>query len=84
MQGTDLSQFDSATAFATDGAGRRVLVGLTFEETEEHLRYISDRDMGADTRAQVQRNRELHGRHEVARHFLVLDGATGLAAITLH
>jgi hypothetical protein len=73
MPYADLSHLDSTTAFALDGGGRRTLVGLTFEETEEHLGYICDRDAGLDTPDQVQRNRELHGKHEVARHFIVLD-----------
>jgi hypothetical protein len=69
----DLSHLDSATAFTTDSRGRRILVGLTFEETKEHLGYICDRDFGRDRPDQVQRNRELHGKHEVTRHFIVLD-----------
>jgi hypothetical protein len=83
MSYADLSHLDSTTAFAVDDGGRRVLVGLTFDETEEHLRYVRDRDAGLDTPDQVQRNRELHGKHEVARHFVVLDRTTA-AAPTFH
>lgn len=84
MTPIDLSHLDSATAFAADSQGRRVLVGLTFEETEEHMRYISDRDSGVDTPSQVGRNRELHGKHEVARHLLILDNGGRIRSFTVH
>jgi hypothetical protein len=84
MTSADLSHLDSATAFAADNQGRRVLVGLTYEETQEHIRYIMDRDSGADTPGQVRRNRELHGKHEVARHLLIIDNGGRIASRTLH
>ncbi len=65
----DLSHLD-ATAFADEGE-EYVLVGLTPDETHEHLRYFADRDAGRDTPGQVMRNRYLHGKHEVARHLVV-------------
>jgi hypothetical protein len=83
MAAADLSHLDAATAFSTDAGGHRILVGLTLQETEEHLRYIADRDAGQDTPAQVQRNRELHGKHEVARHFVALHRGP-IEAPTLH
>jgi len=78
MQPIDLSHFDTDTAFA-QADGECMLVGLTEDETHEHLRYITDRDAGRDTQAQGQRNRFLHGKHEVARHLVTLDRNDGIA-----
>jgi len=72
MQPIDLSHLDSATAFV-DADDECLLVGLSVDETHEHLRYIADRDAGRDTQVQGLRNRYLHGKHEVARHLVALD-----------
>lgn len=70
VQPINLSHLDP-TAFSEEG-GECILVGLTIDETHEHLRYFSDRDAGRDTSSQVRRNRYLHGKHEVARHLMLL------------
>jgi len=70
MRSIDLSHLDPTALAEQDG--ECVLVGLTIDETHEHLRYFADRDAGRDRPAQVMRNRYLHGKHEVARHLRVL------------
>ena len=77
MQSIDLSHLDPETAFV-DEDGDCLLVGLTADETHEHVRYIADRDARCDTRAQALRNRYLHGKHEVARHLVTLDRQHGI------
>jgi len=78
MQPIDLSHLDSTTAFV-ESDGECLLVGLSVDETHEHLAYFADRDAGRDTQVQALRNRYLHGKHEVARHLVALDRVHGIA-----
>jgi hypothetical protein len=58
-------------ALAVDAEGRRILVGLTFEETEEVVRFLSDRMdprlCRADYVISADRYLELHEKHEAQR-----------------
>ena len=54
-------------ALSRDSAGREILVGLTFEETEFYMEYTNKRMQGHKDRPNSKRYLELHEKHELAR-----------------
>lgn len=69
---------DPLRAWTTDAAGRRVMVGLTAEETAEYERLAIRRPAKsrAESRAAGDRFLELHAKHEGARQARIKQGSS--------
>ena len=63
----DRNYLTEMRALSTDSAGREVLVGLTFEETDFYMEYSNKRMQGQMDGPNSKRYLELHEQHERAR-----------------
>ena len=63
----DRTYLNGMRALSTDSAGREVLVGLSFEESEFYMAYANQRMQGHKDRPNSKRYLELSEKHERAR-----------------